>query len=206
MGERRTHLDGTPYNATPRTSLLAISMLLLAASFDVKATNAPAHFQPHATTEVGNGLSCVAGATTKDGKGWDERAYVYLEDSASHKVRWSTPIPVHQGWYQNRATHCVGYGDRVYALVQSDTNAVPVLSQTLISVVTLNMTSGQVEASDVVKVPDRKGAHTVYVSEGAQNFHLDDGKIVITGEWSTKGDASDTRTPFKTDVPLEHPH
>lgn len=188
-----------------RLSIVA-SMLLLIATPGSKATNVPDHFQSYATTDIGNGLSCVVGATTIDGKGWSEHAYVYLEDSASHKIRWSTPIPVRQGWYQNRASHCVGYGDSIYALVQSDTNAVPVLSQTLISVVTFNMTSGQVEANDIVKVSDRKGAHTVYVSEGAQNFHLDDGKIVITGEWSTKGDASDTRTPFKTDMPLERSH
>ncbi|WP_213948062.1 hypothetical protein [Luteibacter sp. dw_328] len=144
----------------------------------------------------------AVGAAVNKGESSDERAYVYLEESASHKIRWITPIPVRPGWYQNRASHCVAAGDSIYALVQSDTNAVPVLSQTLISIATLNQASGHMQTNDIVKVSDLKGAHTVFVYDGAENFLFQDGKIVVTGELATKGDAADTRTPFKTSVPV----
>lgn len=181
---------------------LVVLALLMAAPFTSKAAKVPSSFEEYARTDVGGGLNCVVGATTNKGEGSDERAYVYLEEFASHKIRWITPIPVHPGWYQNRASHCVAAGDSIYALVQSDTNAVPVLSQTLISIAALDQASGQLKTNEIVKVPDLKGAHTIFVYEGAENFRLEDGKIVVSGEWATKGDAADTRTPFKTSVPV----
>jgi len=185
--------------------LIAMAMLLAAPAVS-KAAQVPANFKPYATTDIGGGLSCVVGATTKHGEGLDERAYVYLEESASHQIRWITPIPLRPGWYQNRAAHCAAAGDSIYALVQSDTNAVPVLSQTLISVATLNAANGHLGTNDIVRVSDMKGAHTVFVYEGAENFRLEDGKIVVTGEWATKGDAADTRTPFQIHVPVAASH
>jgi len=184
-----------------RSPYLALA-LLMAAPLVSKAAKVPANFEPYATTEIGSGLSCVVGAVTNKGESSDERAYVYLEESASHKIRWLTPIPMRPGWYQNRASHCVAAGDSIYALVQSDTNAVPVLSQTLISIATLNQANGHVETNDIVKVPGLKGAHTVFVYDGAENFRFEGGNIVVTGEWATKGDAADARTPFKTTVPV----
>lgn len=186
-------------------SLLVLPFLLLAPEAS-QAAKVLANFKPYATTDVGGGLRCVVGATTKNGGGWDARAYVYLEETASHKLRWLTPIPVHSGWYQNRASHCVASGDNIYALVQSDTNSVPVLSQTLISIATLNEASGHLETNEIVKVPDLKGAHTVFVYDGAENFRVEGGRISVTGEWATKGDASDTRTPFTTSLPVTPAH
>jgi hypothetical protein len=180
--------------------------LLVATPLVSKAANIPANFEKYATTDVGSGLSCVVGAVTKKGEMSHGRAYVYLEESASHKIRWITPIPLHAGWYQNRASHCVAAGESIYALVQSDTNAVPVLSQTLISIAALNQASGRMESNDPVIVSNLKGVHTVFVYEGAENFRFADGKIVVTGEWATKGDAADTRTPFETSVPVAISH
>ncbi|WP_153242505.1 hypothetical protein [Frateuria defendens] len=206
MTEQRPRLRAIPRTMRyPGLPLVALA-LLLAAPLVSKAAKVPANFEKYATTDVGSGLSCVVGATTSKGESSDERAYVYLEESASHKIRWITSIPVRPGWYQNRASHCVAAGDSIYALVQSDTNAVPVLSQTLISIATLNQASGHMEANDIVKVPDLKGAHTVFVYDGAENFRFEDGKIVVAGEWATKGDAADTRTPFKTSVPVAISH
>lgn len=194
---RRTRYSGARF---------LVLALLLSAPLISKASKVPANFEPYATTEVGSGLSCVVGAVTNKGESSDERAYVYLEESASHKIRWITPIPMRPGWYQNRASHCVAAGDSIYALVQSDTNAVPVLSQTLISVARLNQANGHMETNDIVKVPDMKGAHTVFVYDGAENFRLEGESIVVTGEWATKGDAADTRTPFKASVPVATSH
>lgn len=206
MTDRRLRLRPTARaRRYPRLPLVVLA-LLLAAPVDSEAAKVPSNFEPYARTEVGSGMSCVVGATTHEGEKSDERAYVYLEESASHKTRWTAPIPLHPGWYQNRASHCVAAGDSIYALVQSDTNAVPVLSQTFISIATLDRASGQLKTSEIVKVPDLKGAHTVFVYEGAENFRLDDGKIVVSGEWATKGDAADTRTPFKTSVPVATSH
>lgn len=82
----------------------------------------------------------------------------------------------------------------------------PVLSQTLISIAALNQASGRMESNDPVIVSNLRGAHTVFVYEGAENFRFADGKIVVTGEWATKGDAADTRTPFETSVPVATSH
>lgn len=185
---------------------LVVLALLMAVPLTSSAAKVPSNFEQYARTDVGSGLSCVVGATTNKGESSDERAYVYLEESATHKIRWITPIPVDPGWYQNRASHCLAAGDSIYALVQSDTNAVPVLSQTFISIATLNQASGHMGTNDVVKVPNLKGAHTVFVYEGAENFRLEGGDIVVSGEWATKGDAADTRTPFKASVPVATSH
>jgi hypothetical protein len=206
MTERHPRLHPIPRHTRYSSGPLLVLVLLLASPLVSKAANVPAHFEKYAMTDLGSGLSCVVGAATKKGESSDGRAYVYLEESASHNIRWITPIPLRPGWYQNRASHCVAAGDSVYALVQSDTNAVPVLSQTLISIATLNQASGHLEANDIVKVPDLKGAHTVFVYDGAENFRFADGKIVVTGEWATKGDAVDTRTPFKASVPVAISH
>jgi len=188
-----------------RAPYLALA-LLMAVPPVIKAAKVPASFEQYATTDVGSGLSCVVGAITHKGEHSTERAYVYLEESKSHEVRWITAIPVRPGWYQNRASHCVAAGDVIYTLVQSDTNAIPVLSQTLISIAALDKISGHMRANDIVKVPDLKGAHTVFIDGGAQSFRFQDGKIVVVGEWATKGDAADTRTPFKTSVPVAISH
>jgi len=206
MTEQRPRLRPIPRRTRYFGAPLLVLVLLLAAPLVTKAAKVPPGFEQYATTDVGGGLSCVVGATTHKGESSDERAYVYLEESTSHKIRWITPIPVRSGWYQNRASHCVAAGDSIYALVQSDTNAVPVMSQTLISIATLNQASGHIETNDIVKVPDLKGAHTVFVYDGAENFRFEGGKIVVTGEWATKGDAADTRTPFKTSVPVANSH
>lgn len=202
MTEQRPSLRPSPRRKRYLGAALLVLALFLAAPLVSKAAKVPANFEQYATTDIGSGLSCVVGAAVNKGESSDERAYVYLEESASHKIRWITPIPVRPGWYQNRASHCVAAGDSIYALVQSDTNAVPVLSQTLISIATLNQASGHMQTNDIVKVSDLKGAHTVFVYDGAENFLFQDGKIVVTGEWATKGDAADTRTPFKTSVPV----
>lgn len=182
-------------------SILALA-LLLAAPLVCRAATVPANFEQYATSDIGSGLSCVVGAITNKGGRSAERAYVYLEESKSHQVRWITAIPVHPGWHQNRASHCVAAGDSIYTLVQSDTNAVPVLSQTLISIASLDKVSGHMRTNDIMKVPDLKGAHTVFIDDSAQSFRFEDGEIVVIGEWATKGDAVDTRTPFKTSVPV----
>jgi hypothetical protein len=206
MTEQHPRLRAIPRGTRFSGAPLLILALLLATPLVSKAANIPANFEKYATTDVGSGLRCVVGAVTKKGEMSHGRAYVYLEESASHKIRWITPIPLHAGWYQNRASHCVAAGDSIYALVQSDTNAVPVLSQTLISIAALNQASGRMESNDPVIVSNLRGAHTVFVYEGAENFRFADGKIVVTGEWATKGDAADTRTPFETSVPVATSH
>jgi hypothetical protein len=185
---------------------LVILAVLLVAPLLGKAAKIPDSFEAYATTDIGGGLSCVVGATSSGGEASNERAYVYLEESASHEVRWITPIPLDHGWYQNRASHCLAAGASIYALVQSDTNAVPVLSQTFVSVATLKLASGHIDANDMVKTSGKKGAHTIFVYEGAENFRFENGSIVVTGEWATKGDAAGTRTPFTSTVPVATSH
>jgi hypothetical protein len=204
MTEQHPRLRAIPRGT--RLAPLLVLALLVVAPLVSHAASIPANFEKYATTDVGSGLRCVVGAVIKKGEMSDGRAYVYMEESASHKIRWITPIPLRAGWYQNRASHCVAAGDAIYALVQSDTNAVPVMSQTLVSIAALNRASGHMEPSDPVIASNLRGAHTVFVYEGAENFRFADGKIVVTGEWATKGDAADTRTPFETSVPVATSH
>lgn len=79
-------------------------VLLIGVPLTSNAAKVPAHFQSYATTNVGGGLSCVVGATS-DSEHSNERAYVYIEDSKTHTLRWIASIPLHAGWYQNRASH-----------------------------------------------------------------------------------------------------
>lgn len=184
-------------------SLATLAFFMVVPMVGLAAT-VPAHFQAYAKTDIGDGLSCVVGATAKPGETSDEHAYVYLEEGASHKIRWVTSVPVHPGWYQNRASHCVAAGDRIYALIQSDTKSVPVVSQTFISVAVLDKKMGHVESDELVKATNTPGAHTVFVYDGAENFQENAGTITVKGEFASKGDATDTRTPFTATVPVTH--
>ena len=178
-------------------------VLLIGVPLTSNAAKVPAHFQSYATTNVGGGLSCVVGATS-DSEHSNERAYVYIEDSKTHTLRWIASIPLHAGWYQNRASHCVADGGAIYALIQSDTNATPVMSQTLISIAKLDQGTGRIESNDLIKVTASVGAHTVFVYDGAENFRSDAGKLVVTGEYVSKSDPAEIRKPFTFAIPINN--
>jgi hypothetical protein len=166
-------------------SLLAVTAFLAATAGYVQTSRAaslPPHFQANAKADVGASLRCVVGNGT-DADGLNARAWVTVEDTNTHKIRWATPVPLDKRWYQNQATHCLGDGNRVLAVIQSDTASETLLSQTFIEVATLDADSGHLESLDPVKIPDVHGAASAFVDEGEANFRLVDGKPVVSGEY-----------------------
>lgn len=103
-----------PFRRASSCSLLAIVVLIALAGGPVQARSAasrPAHFDSNAAVDLGDGLTCVVGNAT-DADGMNARAWVTVEDKATHKVRWATPVPLAKGWYQNQATHCLKTASR----------------------------------------------------------------------------------------------
>lgn len=178
-------------------SLLSIAcgaVFMFGISGSLLAANLPKHFHKNASKDLGSGLQCVVGTAT-DEDGMNGRAYVYIEDTRTHTIRWTVPIPLRKDWYQNQATHCLGEDQKVYALVQSDTMSQASLSQTFISVVTLNRTSGHIDSVSPVKVPNVHGAISAWVDQDSGHFEQVDGKIVVSGEYLLTNNRDDIR-PF----------
>jgi hypothetical protein len=165
------------------------------------AAKIPDHFRTSATADIEGGLRCVVGRVTKDG--FNQRAYVYLEKAATHKLRWATPIPLLPNFYENRASHCLAESGKVYPLIQSDSDSVPVVSQAFVSVVALDQATDHIDSNELVKLPVVKGDVTVLVYDSPENFRSEGDKIVVKGEYGIKGDAADTRTPFTANVSVQ---
>lgn len=160
---------------------------------EVEAASVPAHFKSYSMTDIGGGLRCIAGDTTNEGS--DGRAYVYLVDLTSHKMRWITKIPLPPNRFQNRATHCLADGNKVYAVVQSDTSPSQALSQTFVDVATLDKSTGKLVSTAKVIAPEAGRAPSTWVDDGANNFRMENGKIVVTGQFFNL-DNPDVRKPF----------
>lgn len=178
---------------------VVVSTLLLASlcgpALAGSSATVPAGFKAYATTDIGGHRQCVVGSATDD-DGMNARAFVYVEDTATHKPQWVTPLPLgNPDWYQNRATHCLGDAGKVYALVQDDTQSQASLSQTFVTVATLDAASGKVQATQRVKVPEVKGGVSAWVNEGSDHFRLEGGKVVVTGEYFQTSDR-DVHKPF----------
>jgi outer membrane protein assembly factor BamB len=156
-------------------------MFLWSSPVLTKAATVPAHFQSYALTDIGGGLRCIVGDTTEEGS--NGRAYVYLVDLTTHKMRWITKIPLPANRYQNRATHCLADDGKVYALVQSDTSSAQALSQTFVDVVTLDKASGHIESTEKVIAQEAGRTPSTWVDGGAESFRRDNGKIVVTGKF-----------------------
>jgi formylmethanofuran dehydrogenase subunit D len=201
MAQKRTRLRTIRRNVR-HLGLPLIALAFLTATPLVSwAAKIPDHFRTTATADIEGGLRCVVGRVTKDG--FNQRAYVYLEEAATHTLRWATPIALLPNFYENRASHCLAEGNKVYALIQSDSDSVPVVSQTFVSVVALDQATGHIDSNELVKLPVVKGAVTVFVYDSPENFRSEGDKIVVKGEYGFKGDAEDTRTPFTASVSMQ---
>lgn len=181
-----------------RRSLLTATAFVAVASFGLAqvshAASLPPHFQANAKADIGPTLRCVVGNAT-DADGLNARAWVSIEDTKAHKVRWATPVPLDKNWYQNQATHCLGDGNRVQAVIQSDTASETSLSQTFVDVATFDVATGRLQSVDPVKAPGAHGATSTFVDEGDANFQLVDGKPVVTGQYFQISNRDDVK-PF----------
>jgi hypothetical protein len=178
-------------------SLLAIVVMIALAGGPVQARSAasrPAHFDANAAVDLGDGLTCVVGNAT-DADGMNARAWVTVEDKATHKVRWATPVPLAKGWYQNQATHCLKNGKQVQALIQSDTASEASTAQTFVDVASFDETTGRLVSVVPVTAPGVHGKVSLSIDKDSSNFRLKDGQPVVTGTWAILPDRA-TDTPF----------
>lgn len=175
-----------------RWSLLAV-VLLVGMPLVCQAAKIPAGFDLYAKTDAGEGLQCVVGDVT-DEDAMNGRAYIYLEDTRSHNVRWVTSVPLRPNRYQNRATHCLSDAGKIYALVQSDTSQAQALSQTFVDLVTLNEATGRIESTEKVIAGEAGRTPSTWVEAGAQNFRRDNGKLIVTGKYFNLQDPDARKT------------
>jgi len=180
----------------PRNLLVAAALLAASAGAvqTSRAANLPPHFDANAKASIGHGLQCVVGNAT-DADGMNARAWVTVEDAKSHRVRWATAVPLDKNWYQNQATHCLSDGNRVLAVVQSDTMSEAATAQTFVEVATLDVATGHLESLDPVKIPGFHGAASMRVDNGEENFRLIDGKPVVKGQYFVLSNRDDIK-PF----------
>lgn len=163
----------------------------------------PAHVEVYAASGVGDAQTCVVGAAT-DADGMHERPVAYL--FAGRRVAWHRRLAIPADDYQGRATHCTASPATVYVLVQVDTEAAQSISQTLLQVVAIDRRSGVVRTARSAEVPGVAAAYTAWVDEGAGNFRLGPGGLVITGHYDLMSDRADPTgkapTPFTLTLPI----
>lgn len=188
--------------------LLVLSVLAYGYDAAPAATRAaspgklPKGFRAYGTTPFSGG-ECVAGDVTKEGM--NGRATVYVDDPATHQVKWMKTIPLPPRRYQNRATHCVALGDSLFVLVQTDTHQETSLSQTLLSVVEFSPTDGTIKTTRDEELPGIEDAYSAWVDKGTEGFHEVSGQLKISGQYFLMND-SNKRIPFTMNVPAHDSH
>ena len=182
MTEQRTLLRGGQRAARRAGLPLVVLALLWGPNFACNAATVPTGFEKYAKTDVGEGLECVVGDVT-DEDAMNGRAYIYLEDSQSHSIRWVARVPLRPHRYQNRATHCLSNGREIYALIQSDTSQAQALSQTFVDVVTLDRTNGRIELTEKIIAKEAGRTPSTWIEAGPENFRRESGKIVVKGKY-----------------------
>lgn len=163
----------------------------------------PSDIDVYASTKLAGGARCEVGARLT-GSLLQEHPVVYFV-TADGEPAWHTGLRIPQHFYQGRATHCVASDDRVYVLVQLDTDSRQALNQTVLRVVALNSKTGARIASREVNVPGVVSAYTAWVDEGDRQFKLDGSRLVIAGQYQLlvdRGNASGAPpTPFVVKLP-----
>jgi hypothetical protein len=163
----------------------------------------PANVDIYATTVIGDGQQCLVGAKS-DKDGLNERPVVYLSKPVG-VFAWHVQLPILEGSYQGRATHCVESDNDLYVLVQIDTYSQKSLNQGLLQVVELNKKNGIVRVSKYIDVPNVSVDYTSWVELGDNNFKLEGSKLVIRGLYELMSERDHPTgkgpTPFTVEVP-----
>lgn len=154
----------------------------------------PAGFSSYASESIGASRQCVVGAAV-DEDGMNQKPVVYVEQITGKPV-WARTLDVPAATYQSRATHCVGDGDALYVLLQSDTQPQQTLSQTLLRVVKLDAGNGAVRGAGDVAVPGVQGAYSAVVGEGPQHLRWSEDHLSVSGQYFLL-DKPDQRSDFQ---------
>jgi len=162
-------------------------------------TAIPENFSAYATSSVEEDKRCVAGAST-DEDGLNQKPVLSIVSGPGEgSVQWSQTLPLPPDTYQGRATHCLGADGSLYVLIQSDTQPEQTLSQTLLQVLKIDLGNGALRARADVGPADVTDAYSAWLEEGAENFQLQNGKLVMSGKYYRLVDAED-RKPFQVEL------
>ena len=165
------------------------------------ATVAPAlppDVQLYATSDAGVNRQCMVGATT-DETGMNQKPVVYLREQG--RFAWKRDLPLPRNTFQARATHCAATANKLFVLVQGDTQSEQTLSQTLLEVVELDEADGKTLAVRSIDVPNVSAAHTTWVEKGSDKFRLQGGSLMVAGRYALLSDR-DKVSDFSISMPV----
>jgi hypothetical protein len=161
------------------------------------APHVPDNFMLYSSTPLGEGNSCLVGSVA-DEDGMYARPFVYITKTKDRKVHWAKYLSMSEDDYEGRATHCVGYGDQIYVLLQVDTQPARSLSQTLLSVVKLRLADGLVEKETDVLVPDTHANYSAWVKRRDGSFRRANDELIVAGQYRYMN--TDDELPFSVAV------
>lgn len=141
----------------------------------------PADYRGYDIERLADGRYCAAGAAVS-GDTLVQTPSVYGVSPDGRRVIWGRKIDIPAGHHQARATHCVDGGDRLFVLVQSDTQSSAALSQTFLRVVRLDAATGDIRSEHMLK-PDTAGAsYSAWVGDDGA-FAMVDGHLKLKGQY-----------------------
>ncbi|WP_324908591.1 hypothetical protein [Lysobacter sp.] len=152
----------------------------------------PETFQSYVSSRVGNDWVCEAGAVT-DEDGLSQRPLAYLRD-AGGRVKWVREMDLPADTFQARATGCIRDGNRLFVLLQADTQSSQTLSQTLLSVAALEVEDGAVTQVRDVVPPQVNGPYSAWVDDADSGFRVVDGNLSVSGHYFRMEDPENRRT------------
>ncbi len=141
------------------------------------ATRVPKNFSEYASELTVNGERCVVGAMT-DEDGMNQRPLAYTAEANGDRPLWIDHLALPPNTFQSRATHCTSSGHSLFVLLQSDTQSEQTLSQTLLRVVKIDLTTGSAQRQQDIEVP---GAFSAWVDEGSEHFQWRGGTLIVSG-------------------------
>lgn len=169
------------------------------------AAKLPASVDVYAATDIGHGWQCEVGAKLV-GDVLQELPVIYL-DRVGHGFAWHAQLRIPKHFYQGRATHCVASDNRVYVLVQFDTDSQRSLNETVLRVIELNKDTGKLVRTMEIDVPHLSASfYTSWVDKGADNFTLEGDKLVIRGKYELMSEWNSTSGephPFMATIPTD---
>lgn len=171
------------FDLRPSGALVAL-ILCLAGTTAIAAPQVPSRFKAYASEPIGHERRCVVGVSTDD-DGMHQKPVVYVVDAKSKRISWVARLKFPTKMYESRATHCNRRGDALFVLQQTDTQSMQSLSQTLLSVVKLNVATGGVQLQRPVRVPD---TYSSWVAGSADDFRWRDDRLVIVGKQRPNAD------------------
>jgi hypothetical protein len=158
--------------------------------------NHPTDFKRYSTAAMNGGI-CIVGARLDDlGQ---QQAVVTAQRSDGSRL-WTTDLPKEPAFYENRATHCTCGGSACYVAVATDTQAAQTLSQTLLSIVKVDVVTGAILGErSIHRVPGVANARSIWM-DSSDVIVIKDAGLDLHGRWRTSSE--DPAQAFQAKIPL----